>query len=474
MDVVVKAAVQGLGVRYGFLRDWALEDIDLCFEPGSVVLVSGPCGSGKTTLLHCLAGIIPRIFKAELKGRALLNDMNAAQAPSGSVRRLVGVVLQDADAQIFNPEAADEIAFGCENLGLAPEVIEDRIQAQGRRFGLNPSGRTAKLSGGQKQKLVIASVLAMEQPLLLLDEPLAHLDREGAASLIALLPRFRREGRTVVIAEHRLDVLLPHVDRVIWLEQGRVKHDLPAAESKARLPLAGLGFSSRPAAPMQGEPLLSLSQATVSLSGKDRLRNLDLSIRPGERLALLGSNGAGKTTLLRTLAGLQKLSRGAVRRNGLAPGRGVGFVFQRPAYQLFMDSVWNEVDLCSPSAQRTEEILGLYGLGELRDRHPHSLSEGQKRLLSIAAAVAPAPSVLCLDEPTVGQDGKSLGRLLRALEQSLGARAAVVAATHDLRFARAMGRRCLWLEEGREVERGGGNLAEKYFQRNLDLCGEQP
>lgn len=470
----MKAVIQGLGVRYGNSRAWALEGIDLSLAPGSIVLLSGPCGSGKTTLLHCLSGIIPHVFKAELKGRVLIGSRRVARTPLRRVCQRVGIVLQDPEAQIFNPQVADEIAFGCENLGLAPGLIRERIRAHARRFRLDPSGQTARLSGGQKQKVVIASVLAMNQPLLLLDEPLAHLDREGVASLLALLQRLKGAGRTVVIAEHRLDLILPHVDRVVWLDRGRVEEDLPADQALARLPLCGPRTPEDQAAPGQGEPLVSLAGVTLAGPEQPRLSGLDLEVRTGDRLVLLGHNGAGKTTLLRTLAGLQRPSRGSVRRNGLAPGQGLSLVFQRPAYQLFMDSVWNEVRVCSPSADRSEEILRLYGLWELRHRHPHSLSEGQKRLLSIAAATAPSPAVLCLDEPTVGQDGKSLHRLLGALEQTLEQGAAVVAATHDLRLARALGRRCLWLEEGRVAARGDASLVDQYFQQSTALLEEHP
>ncbi len=178
----------------------------------------------------------------------------------------------------------------------------------------------------------------------------------------------------------------------------------------------------------------------------------------------MGPNGAGKTTLLRTLAGLRKPDRGSRLGQGLAPGSGIGFVFQNPGYQLFMDSVRSEVDIGSPNPERTGEILALFGLEELKERHPHSLSEGQKRLLSIAAAVAPGPRLLCLDEPTVGQDGESLKKMLSALERALDPdRTALVAATHDPRCAGVLGRRCIRLEKGRIREKGGVDLVDRYF-----------
>ena len=469
----MKVRVEGLEVRYSGAQERALQEVNLALEPGTVTLVSGPCGSGKTTLLHCLNGIIPHLFEAELKGRVILGGEEGSGSSLARVSGLVGTVLQDPEAQIFNLRVEDEIAFGCENLGLAPGLIRERVQDQGRRFALDPTARTAILSGGQKQRLVIASVLAMDRPLLLLDEPLAHLDQEGAAMLGTLLKDFRAAGRIVVMAEHRLDLVLPLVDRVVWLEQGRVRVDLPAQEAAGQLPAMDLLAPGRPFPGPAGPPLASLKGATVGSNGRVRLEGVDLEVTPGDRVTLLGPNGAGKTTLLRTLAGLGKPDRGRAERSGLAPGQGVGYVFQTPGYQLFMDSVQAEVEIGSSSPERAREILDLFGLWELRKRHPHSLSEGQKRLLSVAAALAPKPALLCLDEPTVGQDSRSLGRLLQALDRTLDQeRTALVAATHDPRCALALGGKCVWLDQGRIRERGGAELAQRYFNQRLDGDGD--
>ena len=464
------ASVQGLSLDFG--GPPVLDRVDLELAPGEVVLLAGPCGSGKTTLLNCLNGVIPHLFQANTAGRVIVDGAAIDQAGLGRICRAVGTVLQDPEAQIFNPAVADEIAFGCENLGLAPELIKTRIESFCDRFRLDPAGATDRLSGGQKQKLVIASVLAMDQPLLLLDEPLAHLDREGTALLLALLADFRRAGRTVVLAEHRLDLLLDHVDRVVWLEPGQGLIGLTPDQARDRLP-AWVKEPGDPAGQAGQAPLVQLEGVGFTAGGRTILDQIDLTVRPGQRLTLIGPNGAGKTTLLRCLAGLDKPSLGHIGRNGLAPGKGLGYVFQTPGRQLFMASVREEITVGSPSPDRTDRLIDLFGLGPLTERHPQSLSEGQKRLVSIVAALAPAPALVCLDEPTVGQDGRSLNRLLAALDRELAAyNGALVSASHDLRSAAALGGECLWLDQGRIVAQGGPELIEEYFRRQTGRPGE--
>ena len=457
------ASIRGLSLDFG--GPPILNRIDLDLAPGEIVLLAGTCGSGKTTLLNCLNGVIPHLFRANTKGRIIVNGEATDQVGLGRICRAVGTVLQDPEAQIFNPVVADEIAFGCENLGLDPELIRGRIDRFCDRFRLDPTGWTDRLSGGQKQKLVIASVLAMDQPLLLLDEPLAHLDREGTTLLLALLADFRRAGRTVVVAEHRLDLLLDHVDRVVWLESGRGLTGLTPGQARDRLPVLTKAPPSR-IGRADRTPLVELAGVGLVAGERTILDKIDLAVRPGERVALIGPNGAGKTSLLRCLAGLAKPTRGRIGRNGLAPGKGLGYVFQTPSRQLFMASVRDEIAVGSPTADRADRLIDLFGLASLADRHPQSLSEGQKRLVSIAAALAPAPALVCLDEPTVGQDGRSLNRLLTALDRDLSTYdGALVSASHDVRCTAALGDRCLWLDRGRIVAHGGPELAEEYFRR---------
>jgi len=442
--------------RYAQDTSWTLRGIDLKVAGGEFVVLGGYSGAGKTTLFYCLNGVIPHLYGGELKGSIRVAGEDAPGAAIGRMSRQVGIVLQDAEAQIFNLQVDDELAFGCENLGLPPQEIAARIKRYLPLAGVPAHSATITLSGGQKQRLTVASVLAMEQKVFLLDEPLANLDRGAAETLLAFLKQIAAAGKTVIMAEHRLDLALPHVTRLLWMEAGRIVDDLPAGQ--ARCKYASL-FKPEPATVVSGKtssPLLTLRGVHFSFSGDPVLQSLNFTLRQGEKVVLLGENGCGKTTFLRLLAGLIKPRQGELRRENMPACRrapAVGYVCQNPNYQLFAASVFREVDFQSESPENTRRFLELFGIESLRERHPHSLSEGQKRLVTIAAVAAMQPAAMLLDEPTVGQDYRSLERLIAALEELRRLRhTALLVATHDRRCALSMGERVLYMENGRLVE----------------------
>jgi len=442
--------------RYAQDTSWTLRGIDLKVAGGEFVVLGGYSGAGKTTLFSCLNGVIPRLYGGELKGSIRVAGEEAPGAAIGRISRQVGTVLQDADAQIFNLQVDDELAFGCENLGLPPQEIAARIERYLPLTGASAHSATTTLSGGQKQRLTVASVLAMEQEVFLLDEPLANLDRGAAETLLAFLKEIAAAGKTVIMAEHRLDLALPHVTRLLWMEEGRIVDDLPAEQARSKY--ASL-FRPQPAPAVSGKtapPLLTLRDVYFSFNGVPVLQNLNFSLRQGEKVVLLGENGCGKTTFLRLLAGLIKPRQGELRCENMPVCRrtpAVGYVCQNPNYQLFAASVFREVDFRSESPENTRRFLELFGIESLRERHPHSLSEGQKRLVTIAAVAAMQPAALLLDEPTVGQDYRGLERLITALEELRRLRqTALLVVTHDRRCAVSMGERVLYMENGRLVE----------------------
>jgi len=462
--------IKDLYVRYSAEKEagWILEDIDLEIGPGELVVLSGYSGTGKSTLLSTINGVASKVFGADIRGLVCVQGENVESMDLGHISRRVGTVLQGAEAQIFNLQVDDEVAFGSENLGLSPAVIAERVRTYCGLMGLSPDQAIEGLSGGQKQRLVIASVLAMEQGILLLDEPLANLDGASAKDLLGFLWDTTRQGRTAILVEHRLDMVLPYATRLLCLENGRIVQDLDQAQAeRSYLSLfPGRQNSSR----CSTSELFRLAHVEVAHGHAPVLRDLSLTLHAGEQVVILGENGSGKTTLLRTLAGLVRPRSGELWRAPQLreqPLKSVGYVCQNPNYQLFMDTVYKEVDFQSESAENTWAFLDLFGIRHLQERHPLALSEGQKRLVTIAAIAAMRPQVLLLDEPTVGQDHQGLGRLIETLEEMRRRYGtSSVVATHDVRCADVLGDRVLWLEDGTLARDGDHGLVRDYFQRH--------
>ena len=367
----------------------------------------------------------------------------------------------------------DEIAFGCENLAFPPEKIQKQIDIVCDLMKLDKKRKCRTLSGGQKQRLITASTLAMGQKIIILDEPLANLDKDGAAMLMGTLRSLAKAGYCVIVIEHRLDMVLPFVDAV-WHIGGRTVKRVEnrreyLASQTAKIKDGCPAFTGK-------APLFKLENVAFSVK-KEReiLKNVSLEIPKGGRTVLLGENGCGKTTVMRLIARLYKPTGGSITqyvdekfrqksKGSRAWYQKVGVVYQNPDYQLFMPTVRQEISFGAKSEEYAAEIAELFGVKHLWERHPQSLSEGQKRRVSIAAVAACEPEVLLLDEPTVGQDYDGLCRMVEILNKlHMQSGNTMITITHDVRCAEALCDRAYLIAGGVVAESGGKELVRKYF-----------
>jgi energy-coupling factor transporter ATP-binding protein EcfA2 len=458
---VIKAS--GFGWRHAGRKAWAVRGLDLRVERGERILLLGPSGAGKSTLLAALAGL-------------LADDSGEAEG-TVQVDGRVGIVFQDPETQLVMARAGDDVAFGLENHGVPAGEIWPRVDAALTRVGF-PYGRdrsTAALSGGEQQRLALAGALALRPDVLLLDEPTANLDPAGADLVRGALREALDPATTVVLVEHRVAEALPLVDRVVVLEPGGgVRTDGPPDEVFTahgdRLAADGVWVPGREVEPRRacappGEALLAAEGATI----RDRLAAVDLLVREGEALAILGPNGAGKSTLALLLGGLLEPGGGRIAATAALAGpdaataphrwrapalaRRIGSVFQDPEHQFVTSTVYDELALGPRRIGRSgaevsstvDELLARLRLDRLAGANPFTLSGGEARRLSVATALAAAPALLVLDEPTFGQDRRTWIELVDLLASLRDEGRGIVTVTHDASFVEALADRTVRL-----------------------------
>jgi energy-coupling factor transporter ATP-binding protein EcfA2 len=428
------ARVEGLSFAYPGAA-WAVREVSLTIEEGEVVALLGPSGSGKSTLLRALAGLVPHFHGGRFAGRVEVAGLDTRQVRPARLAGTVATVFQDPEDQIVMGRVANEVAFGLENLGVPGPEIRSRAIAALVRVGAShlEARSTATLSGGELQRVCLASALAMEPSLLLLDEPTSQLDPAGAE---AFLDAVEDLGCAAVLSEHRIERALRLADRVVYLEEGRVLLDAPVDEARAWLAenrprYAGNGADDSlwlRATRVGGRaPVVALEGVSFAYDGVDVLRDLSLDVEPGEILALRGPNGSGKTTFAKLAAGLLEPSAGSVTRAGRAT-----YLSQDPGRYLVTERAVDEVALgAHGDARRARAALEEFGLGWAATRHPRDLSSGERERLGIAATAVGEPELLVLDEPTRGVDPDRKAAIGDWLLERAARGTAVVVATHD-------------------------------------------
>jgi energy-coupling factor transporter ATP-binding protein EcfA2 len=454
---MVSIDVKGLCVSRGGTQ--ILKDLSFSVARGSFTVLSGPSGCGKSTVLLAVQGLIGEHEDAQATGEITVNgNLVTLQKRVDSLISHSGYLMQNVDAQIVNLRSEDELVFGMENRGFAREEMQQRSREYVERFALEPTKEVLHLSGGQKQRLLIASCLVTGHDVLLLDEPFANLDHVGVANLVAALQACCKQGTTVLCVEHRLEEVCKFADALLWLEDGQLTEFrgdqiVEYAQQKASILNRDLGWNTKP-----GELLLRVAGLSARRGKTPVLAGIDLELPENSSTLLLGRNGCGKTTLMRVLCGLsprrqfhaETLSlQGKDHSNAIAYRRlrrKVGFVFQNPVHQLFMKTVREELVLRSAKAREVETVMEVFGIGHLESRHPYSLSMGEKRRVSVAAAAISESRLLLLDEPTIGQDYENLLQMAKSLRELQGQTGnTLLVSTHDQLAARLFGGQAIQL-----------------------------
>lgn len=525
--------IDNLSFQYRTRPEKALEEISFDLKPGELLLVAGSSGCGKTTLARCINGLIPRSYRGHRKGRVLLNGRDVAEHPIAEIAQTVGTLLQDPERQIVASNVYNEIAFGPENLGLPREEVVNRVEQALTRLKIEDlrERQTFNLSGGEKQKVALAGLLAMNPSILMLDEPLSSLDPASAHEALEVFRSLADEGKTVILIEHRVeDAILAKPDRLLYMEAGRVKYlggidDLPTEinHREVKLPaewvvkrVRQLGSkvdeieSAREGE--RGDPLIVFEDVSFRYDDETPLilENVNLEIFSGDLIAVLGPNGAGKSTMVKHAIGLLKPTKGRV----LVQGRDtremsvaqiahtLGFVFQSPTHMLFAPTVREELEFGPNNLGFEPEVtnrtvmesISTVKLKGFEEYPPLGLSFGQQKRTTIAAVLAMRSRIMIMDEPTAGQDYSNYTHFMDAMCRPVNGSKSLVATnfaatlfiTHDLDLAVTYANRILLFGDRRVIADGKPeevlkdfDLLERYRVRptsllrmNLDLLSK--
>ena len=503
--------------KYFAAQQPSLGQIALDVERGEFIILTGPAGSGKTTLCYALTGVIPHSVEGTYAGQVKIDGHDLNTMRLAQVSQLCGFVLQSPEYQLFNLTVKDDVAFGPENLILPVGEVLDRIADALQQVGMQgyEERNSDLLSGGQMQRVVLASVLAMRTNVLILDQPTAELDPVGRKQIYDHLLRLNREmGKTIIVADDRLSDVARYATRIALLERGQIARmgepkaffaDRAVFTSGLRIPapvrlhhyLEAHGYSPLPldldlartadqyrpllngrrAQGIEPEPktvsetpeapaIIQLEQLShVYPTGHAALNEVNLTIQQGEFVAIAGENGAGKTTLAKHLIGLLRPTQGRVLLRGrdiknLSIARlsdEVGYLFQDPDYQIFSDSVYEEVAFALkirrvPKAEiegRVMVVLEGLGLAPYRELHPYRLSRGQRQRLALASIFVHGPPILVVDEPSTGLDYAETHDIMQMLADRNRQGVTVLVITHDMELVLRYSRRSVVISGGR-------------------------
>ena len=516
--------IENLTWTYEGAEKPALKGINLTIQPGEVVLIAGPNGSGRTTLCRLLNGLIPHFFDGKMTGDVFINGINTREATIGHLSQISGLVFDDPLSQLVSPTVFDEIAFGPENLGVPPDEIRKRITESLEFVRLVGYEERAPytLSGGEQQSLCIASIIAMRPQIYVLDEPTSNLDPIGTEQVFRVIARLaQEEKKTLIIVSHNTEELVTLVSRIIVINDGQVALDgdprsvfakaeyllktriaipqvtelfeklkhlpkfrvstLPITLDEAYAKLRELGFENSAETTPRAEDyedaksdelLVEADHVGFSYaeSQAKALDDVNLKVRKGDFLAVIGQNGSGKTTLVKNIVALLKPTEGVLRVGGLDVRKvktwqladKVGIVFQNPDIQLFSESVVKELAF-GPKAmgftperanERMSYVAERFGLKDLMNESPGEVDKGTRQKIAIAAVVVLDPQTLIIDEPTTGQDPDSARQIMDIASQMNKEGKTIIMITHSMPLVAEYAKKVMVLSDGHVLFQG--------------------
>ena len=439
---------ENFSFSYGDLINPQIRNFNFTIKPSQCVLLCGASACGKTTAAKCINGLIPHFTEGNMEGAVLLNGEKISDIPSWELSSHIGSVFQNPKTQFFNLDSSSELVFGMENLGIPTEEMHSRVKKVAEELEIQAllNRDVFSLSGGEKQLLALASVYAMNPDVYVLDEPTANMDQQSIAHLMRILRKLKRDGKTIVISEHRLYFLMDLIDQAVWIEHGAIRNiftgdQFRAISDEERIRMGLRCFKAPEKLPGTLKEtqagLLQVRDLSVRIGKKQVLQDISFSADPGDIIAVTGGNGSGKTTFLRTLCGLLREHSGTVTYDGrpysFKKRRALcAMTMQDVAHQLFGDSVEAEFSLLNRDIpkEQIDSILQTLDLQEYRDHHPMTLSGGQKQRLAIGAASLSGKQILTFDEPTSGLDYGNMCQVSRLI-QDLAKDRIIFIATHD-------------------------------------------
>lgn len=459
--------IKAASFSYQGKEENGINNINITIKKGECILLCGGSGCGKTTITRLINGLIPNFYSGELKGTIKIDNKNVLDMPMYEIAEKVGSVFQNPRTQFFNVDTNSEIAFGVENLSYPYEELKKCIEKTKKDLNIEDlMGRSIfELSGGEKQKIAVASIYAMSPDIYVLDEPSSNLDVDAIIELRNNLMMLKKQGKTIIIAEHRLYYVRDIIDRAMYVDNGEIKkvyskHEFIniLAEERIKLGLRTMDLSK--VAPLgniekQNKDILKIDNMTIHYKNKVIMENISVCAARGEIIGIIGHNGAGKSTFLRSICGLHKGCRGNFEWDGKKVNQKQRLklsymVMQDVNYQLFAESVEKECyfGIKNTDMRSIEQVMKELKIYQYKDCHPNTLSGGQKQRTAVAVSMICRKEILVFDEPTSGLDFDSMQQVAKLLTKLASMGKIIFVVTHDYEFISSVCSRVIHFDDG--------------------------